>query len=84
MKSQISMNKGTESIQLEVGLPNWSGELFKIHQEERMALLPKSTTISMSKGTASVYSSVYPKSRRTQIPAGMRISSGRGTTTRSL
>ena len=84
MKSQISMNKGTESIQLEVGLPNWSGELFKTHQEERMSLLPKNTTISMSKGTTSVYSSVYPKSRRTSIPAGMRISSGRGTTTRSL
>ena len=84
MKSQISMNKGTETIQLEVGLPNWSGELFKTHQEERMSQLPKSTTISMSKGTTSVYSSVYPKSRRTPIPAGIRISSGRGTTTRSL
>jgi hypothetical protein len=84
MKSQISMNKGTTSLQLEVGLPNWSGELFKAHQEERMALLPKSTIISMNKGTSRVHSSVYPKSRRRPIPAGTRISSGRGTTTRSL
>ena len=84
MKSQISMNKGTTSLQLEVGLPNWSGELFKTHQEERMALLPKSTIISMNKGTSRVHLSVYPKSRRTSIPTGMRISSGRGTTTRSL
>jgi hypothetical protein len=84
MKSQISMNKGTKSIQLEVGLPNWEGEHFKTYQEKRMALLPKSTIISMNKGTSRVHSSVYPKSRRTSIPVGTRISSGRGTTTRSL
>jgi hypothetical protein len=84
MKSQISMNKGTKSIQLEVGIPNWSGELFIADQEERMALLPKSTIISMNKGTSRVRLSVYPKSRRRPIPAGMKISSGRGTTTRSL
>jgi len=84
MKSQISMNKGTTSIQLEVSPPNWSGEIFKTNQEERMSSLSNNTTMSMSKGTTSVYSSVYPKSRRTSIPAGTRISSGRGTTTRSL
>jgi hypothetical protein len=84
MKSHISMNKGTASLQLETGLPNWSGELFKTHQEERMIALPKSTVISMNKGTSRVYSSVYPKSRHTPIPVGTRISSGRGTTTRSL
>jgi hypothetical protein len=84
MKSQISMNKGTASLQLEVSLPNWSGELFKTHQEERMASLPKNTVISMSRGTSRVHSSVYPKSRRTAIPVGTRISSGRGTTIRSL
>jgi len=84
MKSQISMNKGTHSLQLDVGLPNWSGELFKTHQEERMASLPKSTIISMNKGTSRVHSSVYPKSRRKAIPVGIKISSGRGTTTRSL
>jgi len=84
MKSQISMNKGTQSLQLEVGLPNWSGELFKTHQEEKMASLPKSTIISMNKGTSRVYAIAYPKSRHTSIPVGTRISSGRGTTTRSL
>ena len=84
MKSQISMNKGTGSIQLEVGLSNWTGELFKTHQEERMSSLPQSTVLSMNKGTSRVHSSVYPKSRRTSIPMGTRISSGRGTTTRSL
>jgi hypothetical protein len=84
MKSQITMNKGTASLQLEVGLPNWSGELFKTYQEEKMASLPKSTVISMNKGTSRVYSSVYPKSRRTSIPVGTRISSGRGTAIRTL
>ena len=56
MKSQISMNKGTASLQLEVSLPNWSGEHFKTHQEERMASLPKSTIMSMNKGTSKVHS----------------------------
>jgi hypothetical protein len=84
MKSQISMNKGTKTLQLEVGLPNWSGELFKTNQEERMALLPRSTIISTKRGTSRVHASVYPKSRRTEIPVGTRISSGRGTTTHSL
>ena len=84
MKSQISMNKGTASLQLETGLPNWSGEVFKTHQEERMALLPKSTVISMNKGTSRVNTSAHPKSRRTAIPVGTRICSARGTATRTL
>jgi hypothetical protein len=84
MKSQITMNKGTQSLQLEIGLPNWSGELFKTYQEEKMASLPTSTIISTKRGTAGVPSSVYPKSRRTLVPVGMKISSARGTATRTL
>jgi len=84
MKSQITMNKGTQSLQLEIGLPNWSGELFKTYQEERMASLPTSTIILTKRGTARVRSSVYPKSERTPVPTGMKISSARGTATRTL
>ncbi len=84
MKSQITVNKGTHSLQLEVGLPNWSGELFKTYQEEKMTLLPKSTIILTKRGTAGLPASVYPKSRRMPVPIGMKISSARGTATRTL
>ncbi len=84
MKTQITMNKGTQSLQLEVGLPNWSGELFLAYQEEQMASLPTSTIISTKRGTVGTRSSVYPKSRRTSIPVGTRISSARGTAIRTL
>ena len=84
MKYQITMNKGTHSLQLEVGLPNWSGELFKTYQEEQMGSLPTSTIISTKRGTVGVRSSGYLKSRRKPIPVGTRISSGRGTAIRTL
>jgi len=84
MKSQITMNKGTLSLQLEVGLPNWSGVLFKKHQEEQMTSLPTNTIISTKRGTAGVHSSRYLKSRHTPIPVGIRISSARGTAIRTL
>ena len=84
MKSQITMNKGTQSLQLEIGLPNWSGELFKTYQEEKMASLPKSTIILTKRGTTGIHSSVYPKSRRTLVPAGYRIITARGTAIRTL
>jgi len=84
MKTQITTNKGTQSLQLEVGLPNWSGELFNTYQEEQMTSLPTNTIISTKRGTAGIRSSVYPKSKYTPIPVGMRISSARGTTIRTL
>jgi len=84
MKSQITMNKGTQSLQLEVGLPNWSGVLFKKYQEEQMTSLPTNTIISTKRGTSGVHSSRYLKSRHTPIPVGTRISSARGTTIRTL
>ena len=84
MRSQISMNKGTQCLQLEVGLQNWSGELFKIYQEEQMASLPTSTIISTKRGTTGVRSSGYLKSRRKPIPTGTRIVSARGTAIRTL
>jgi len=77
MKTQITTNKGTQSLQLEVGLPNWSGELFQAYQEEQMA-------ISTKRGTVGIRSSVYLKSRRTPIPVRTRIISARGTAIRTL
>jgi len=41
MKIQLARNKGTQIQVMEVGVPNWSGELFKTLQEEQMASLPK-------------------------------------------
>ncbi len=84
MKSQISTNKGTKSLQLEVGLPNWSGELFKTYHEEHMASLPTNTIILTKRGTAGVRASGYLKSISTPIPAGTRIISARGTAIRTL
>ena len=84
MKSQISMNKGTHSIQLEIGIPNWSGEHFKTFQEEKMTSLSANSIMSTKRGTSGIRSSVYPKSRRTIVPEGYRISYARGTATRTL
>ena len=84
MKSQITTNKGTQSLQLEIGIPNWSGELFKTYQEEKMASLPTNTIILTKRGTAGVRSSVYTNSKRTLVSVGYRISSARGTATRTL
>ncbi len=84
MKSQITVNKGTQSLQLEVGLPDWSGELFNTYQEERMASLPTNTIILTKRGTHGVRSSGYQKSRRRSIPVGTRIIYARGTAIRTL
>ena len=84
MKAEITTNKGTQTLLLEVGLPNWSGELFKTHQEEQMNSLPTNTIISTKRGTAGVHSSRYLKSRHTPIPVGTRISSARGTAISTL
>jgi len=84
MKSQITVNKGTKILQLEVGLPNWSGELFKTYHEKQMASLPTNTIISTKRGTKGVRASGYLKSKRTSIPVGTRIISARGTAIRTL
>jgi len=84
MKSQITMNKGTQSLQLEVGLPNWSGELFKTYHKEQMATIPTYTIISTKRGTAGIRLSGYLKSKRKPIPVGTRIISARGTAIRTL
>ncbi len=84
MKSQISVNKGTQSLQLEVGLPDWSGELFKTYHGEHMASIPTNTIISTKRGTKGVRSSGYLKSRRRSTPVGTRIIYARGTAIRSL
>ncbi len=83
MKTQITANKGTQTVELEVGLPNWSGELFIEYQEERMASLPPNTIINTKRGTVGIKASEYPKSVR-KLPGRLRISSARGTAIRSL
>ena len=84
MTSQITTNKGTQSLQLQVGLPNWSGELFKLNQNEKMASLPKNTLILTKRGTVGIRRSLYPHSAHTALPAGTRISHSRGTAIRTL
>jgi len=78
MKSQITTQKGTQTLQVEVGIPNWSGDLFLAHQEEKMAALPTNTIITTKRGTVGINVSEYPKSRR-RLPSRLRISSARGT-----
>ena len=83
MKTQITMRRGTQVLELEVGLPNWSGELFKTYQEERMASLPPNTIILTKRGTVGIKASEYPKSER-KLPGRVRICYARGTAIRSL
>ena len=83
MKTQITVHRGTQVLELEVGLPNWAGELFKVYQEERMASFPANTIINTKRGTVGVKASEYPKSVR-KLPSRLRISSARGTAIRSL
>ncbi len=84
VKTKIGTNKGTQMVELEVGLPNWAGELFKEYEERKMASLPQETIISTKRGTHGIKASMYPKTQR-QIPiSGLRISTARGTTVRTL
>jgi len=84
MKAEITTNKGTQTILLEIGLPNWSGELFNEYQEEKMASLPATTIICTKRGTSGIKASVYPKSQRKFQTKGLKISSARGTKIRAL
>ena len=83
MKSQITVQKGTRVLELEVGLPNWAGELFKEYQAKRMASLPTNTIINTKRGTVGIKASDYPKSVR-KLPSRLRICYARGTAIRSL
>ncbi len=84
MNSKITTNKGTQVLELEVGPPNWAGELFKEHQERKMASLPATTIICTKRGTVGIKASVYPKSENKLPTKGLRISSARGTSIRTL
>ena len=84
MKTQIVRNKGTQILEMEVGIPNWAGELYEIYQEEKMASLPTNTIILTKRGTVGIRASEYPKSRRKPIPVGTRISCAKGTAIRTL
>jgi len=84
MKSKITTNKGTQVLELEVGTANWAGELFIVHQERMMTSLPANTVISTKRGTVGIKASVYPKSENKLPTKGLRISSARGTSIRTL
>jgi len=84
MNTKITTNKGTQTLSLEIGLPNWSGELFKEYQEKKMASLPTTTIICTKRGTSGIKASVYPKSQRKFQTNGLKISSARGTKIRTL
>jgi len=83
MKSQITTNKGTQVLVLEIALPNWEGELFREYQARRMASLPTNTIICTKRGTVGLKASEYPKSIH-KLPGKLRISSARGTAIRTL
>lgn len=84
MKAEISTNKGTQVLELEVSPPNWAGELFKEHQAKKMASLPADEIISIQKGTVGLKASMYPKSQNKIPNKGLIISSARGTKIRTL
>jgi len=83
MKSKILTNRGTQVTELEVGLPNWAGELFREYQAQRIASLPPTTILSMKRGTSTMKVLEYPKSDR-KYPSGWIISTARGTAIRRL
>ena len=83
MKSQITTQRGTQTVMLEMSPPNWAGTLFKQYQEVVMNSLPTNTIILTKRGTVGVKASEYPKSER-KLPSRLRISSARGTAIRSL
>ena len=84
VKTKIGTNKGTQMLELEVGLPNWAGELFIEYQERMMASLPADTIISTKRGTVGIKASMYPKTQRKNLISGLRISTARGTAVRTL
>ena len=84
MKTEITTNKGTQVLDMEVGPANWSGILFKEHQTKKMDSLPADAIISTKRGTVGIKASVYPKSQNKFQTKGLRISSGRGTSIRTL
>ena len=84
MKARVITNRGTQVLELEVGPPNWTGELFKGHQERWMASLPATTIICTKRGTVGIKASEYPKSQNKFQSKGLRISSARGTSIRTL
>ncbi len=84
MKTEILTHRGTQVLELEVALPNWAGELFREYQAEKMASLPTNTVICTKRGTVGIKASEYPKSENKLPNKGLRISSARGTSTRTL
>ncbi len=83
MKSQITIEKGTDSGMFEMGPSNWAGKLYKQYQEVVMDSLPAKTIILTKRGTVGVKASEYPRSIY-KLPSRLRICSARGTAIRTL
>ena len=84
MKTEILTHRGTQVLELEVAPPNWAGELFREYQAEKMASLPTNTIMCTKRGTVGTKASMYPKSTSKIPNKGLRISSARGTSIRTL
>ena len=78
MKTQITTQKGTQTVMLEMSPPNWAGTHFKKYQEVVMNSLPANTIILTKRGTVGVKASMYPETVR-KLPSRLRVSSARGT-----
>lgn len=79
MKAKILSEKGTTSKQVDVDPIKWAGEAFYGPQEEFFGSLPKSTIISLGKGTGKVLAGEYPKSLKKIRSRGVIISTNKGT-----
>ena len=72
-----SINKGTKVVERPLEKPNWQGESFKKHEEERLHLAGDLMIMS-AKGTSMIKLSKMQKSKIVDTK-GHYISTGRGT-----
>ena len=72
-----SINKGTKVVEKPLEKPNWQGEEFKKHEEERLHLAGDLMIMS-AKGTSMIKLSKMKKSKTFDIK-GRYITTGRGT-----
>ena len=72
-----SINKGTKIVERPLKKPNWQGEEFKKHEEERLKLAGDLMIMS-AKGTTRIKLSKMQKSK-TVDTKGHSLTTGRGT-----
>ena len=72
-----SINKGTKVVEKPLKKPNWQGEEFKKHEEERLKLAGDLMIMS-AKGTSMIKLSKMQKSKNVDTK-GHYITTGRGT-----